>query len=226
MSFQYELEITINAQEELPVMNPEGEWGLNDTWLYKDLYYGFKVKDTECHASKFADRVFTMTGTSTLEELQKQFMDLTKEVSASDTPPKYFKGGIELLNNILVKLNERDFDNNLEWEVSRHYPMFGVRLYLYKKPAPVKKDPESDGCVTGSLWRVTLKLKSIAAKSTSIQYDEDVYCIKPESAVHEAMDRMLRTYSGIQDKYVLETPIMVCKMTDMLRFPYIIIEEK
>ena len=70
MIFQYELEIKINAKEELPVMNSEGEWELNDTWLYKDLYYGFKVKDTGCHNSEFDSRIFTMAGTSTLKELQ------------------------------------------------------------------------------------------------------------------------------------------------------------
>lgn len=221
MSFQYELEITINAQAELPVMNPEGEWGLNDTWLYKDLYYGFKVKDTECHASKFADRVFTMTGTSTLEELQKQFMDLTKEVSASDTPPKYFKGGIELLNNILIKLNERDFDNNLEWEMSRHYPMFGVRLYLYKIPAPVKK-PEPDGAVTGYWWNVCLPIKG---KNGEIHcYQDDIFCIKPESAVHEALDRFFRKYPGTwSQEAIADMAIEVSKNDkDMRKFPFVI----
>ena len=215
MSFRYELEILIDSKEELPEMDSEGEWSLEDTWLYKNLYYGFKVKDTGCHNSEFDSRIFTMAGTSTLKKLQTSFADLTQEVLKSEMPPKYFKGGIGLLNDMLSKLDEKDFDDNLEWEVSRHYPAFGIRLYLYKEPAPVKK-PEPDGSVTGYLWNVCLPIKGKDGKIHC--YQDSVFCIKPESAVHEALDRFFREYPGTwTQNAIADTPIEVSKSDKNIR---------
>ena len=226
--FNYELEIKMNSRTELPPVDPkDGEWTEEDTFQYKNLYYGFQVADTGCApmSSKFDDRVFTMAGTSTLEELQEQFMSLTKEILASEVPPRYFKGAIDLLNTILVKQDEKDFDDNLEWEVSRQYPMFGVRLYLHKIPAPVKKDPEPDGCVTGSLWDVQVKIENPETKRYFSMCQETVFCIKPESAVHEVFDRLFRNYPEILNKYKIES-VEVRKIKDKIKIPYIVIDEE
>ena len=225
--FNYELEIKLSSRAELPDMDTEGEWNGTE-FSFKDPYYGFRVKDIGCKpmSSKFDDRVFTMTGTSTLEELQKQFTDLTKEVLASEVPPKYFKGAINLLNTILGNQEEKDFDDNLEMEISRHYSMFGVRLFLHKIPAPVKKDPEPDGCVAGSLWNVQIRLENPETKRLfSVSNQETVFCIKPESAVHEVFDRLFRNYPEILSKYKIES-VEVRKIHDEIKIPYIVIDKE
>ena len=226
--FDYELEIKIDVKAELPDIDKQnGEWYTNDEYRYNNLYYGFKVKDvgfTANFGKSPTDRIFTMTGVSTLEELQKQFMDLTKEVLTSEVPPKYFKGSMELLNNLLTHLEEKDFDDNMEYETSRHYPMFGIRLYLHKIPAPIKKDPEPDGCVTGSLWNVQVVLENPETKRIfSLSNQETIFCIKPESAVHEVFDRLFRNYPEILDKYKVES-VEVRKIHDEIKIPYIIVE--
>lgn len=226
--FDYRLEILIDAGEELPFIGRSGHPEGSDTYIYDNRYYGFTVKDIMVSSmpSDLSERVFVLSGTSTLEELKTMFNKLTNEVIESETPPPLFKSGMAMLQTILAQQDEKDFTDNAEYEISRNYPNFGIQLNLFKQPAPVKKDPEPDGCVTGNLWRVTLKLNSKAAESAGIQYDEDIYCIKPESAVHEAIDHLLRLYNNILDKHMLETPVQVKKMTDVFRVPYIVIKEK
>ena len=214
--FNYELEIKIDSKAEMPPINKEGEWNGSD-YYFKERYYGFKVKDLDVRQNgTFSDRVFTMSGNSTLEELKTMFAKLAEEIIGSDMPPKYFKSGIVLLQAILAKQNETDYDNNLECEISRSYPAFGVRLYLYKIPAPVQKDPEPDGCVTGYLWEVTVPLQNV-------DYYYTVFCKEPEDAVHQTMDYILRTYPDIYEKYALKKPIRVTKQSDdMKEIPYIV----
>ena len=225
--YNYELEIKIDSKEELPSVDPkDGEWITEDTYQYKDLYYGFKIKDAGCTpmSSKFDDRVFIMTGTSTLEELQTMFKKLADEIVSSDTPPKLFKAGIVMLQTLLSKQDEKDFSDNLEYELSRNWPSCGIRLYLHKEPAPVLKTPEPDGYVTGSIWDVILVLKD---KNTGagFHHEDHVFCIKPESAVHEALDRMFRAYPNILERYDIITPVQVSKISkEPLKFSYLITE--
>ena len=223
--FDYRFEIAIDAGEELPYVGREGHPEGPDTYVYNNLYYGFTVKD-EMKAHELDHRRFVLSGTSTLEDLKAMFTKLTHEILESETPTDHFKTGIALLQATLNKQHEEDYEDNSTCTISRNYSVFGVQFNLHKLPAPIKKDPEPDGYVTGNLWRVTLKLNSKTAKSAAIRYDEDVYCIKPESAVHEIMDKMLRIYNGILDRYTVETPIVIQKMTDTLKFPFIVVEEK
>lgn len=229
MNFQYELSIELNAVAELPVMESTGQWRGDDEYDFDSLYYGFHVKDvgfTANNGKKPTDRIYKMEGNSTLEELQSMFTTLTKEVLTSETPTTYFKGGVELLNLLLLHQNPQEFDDGVEYETSRHYPMFGVRLYLHKIPAPVKKDPEPDGCVTGSLWRVTYSLVNKDTDKT-VSQEYDTYCIKPESAVHEAFDWLFRACPGILDKYDIVAPVDVRKIRkDTIKIPYIVVEDK
>ena len=223
--FDYRFEIAIDAGEELPYVERKGHPEGPDTYIYDSLYYGFTVKD-EMKAHELDHRAFVLSGTSTLKDLKTMFTKLTHEILESETPTKHFKTANVLLQATLNKQFEEDYEDNATCTITRHYPVFGIQFDLHKLPAPVKKDPEPDGCVTGNLWRVTLKLNNKAAKSASIQYDEDIYCIKPESAVHEAIDRLLRLYNNVLDKYVLETPVQVRKITDAFKVPYVVVEEK
>ncbi len=226
--FDYRMEIGIDVTEELPYVEGKGHFVGSDTYVYDNKYYGFSVKDinvNEYAGYKLGSRIFVLSGTSTLGELKTMFMKLADEIVGSDMPPKYFKTGITLLQSILGKQDEKDFEDNAEYEVTRHYPAFGIRFYLFKQPAPIKKEPEPDGSVTGSLWKVTLKLNN-KAKDSSIQYDETVFCIKPESAVHEVIDRLLRIYNNVLDRYTLEMPVSVEKLSNTMNVSYIVTSDE
>ena len=172
------------------------------------------------------DRVFTMHGTSTLQDLKNMITKLAGEVVTSDIPPKYFKSGLALLQKLLVRQNEEDFDDNMEYTVSRDYPAFGVTLYLCKKPAPVKKDPEPDGCVTGAVWNVSFKLKNKKDKRVVLPpVNHPIFCIKPESAVHETLDNFMRHYPDLFDQWEVEGLVEVRKAHDTMKVPYIVIKD-
>ena len=151
---------------------------------------------------------------------------LAGEVVTSDIPPKYFKSGLALLQKLLVRQNEEDFDDNMEYTVSRDYPAFGVTLYLCKKPAPVKKDPEPDGCVTGAVWNVSFKLKNKKDKRVVLPpVNHPIFCIKPESAVHETLDNFMRHYPDLFDQWEVEGLVEVRKAHDTMKVPYIVIKD-
>lgn len=209
MAFQYKLKITVNGITDL--LTPE-EHGCKNT------YYGFRVEEIPDRKKQ----VFEMEGTDTLEDLKASFTKLTSEVLESEIPPKYFKSGVVLLLSTLSKQADDDFESGMEYAVEKNFGNFGVYLYLYKQPAPVQKDPEPDGYVTGSLWNVTIVLNK-KNNTKGFHHTDHVFCIKPESAVHEALDRMFRQVPDILDRFTVETPIQVERISEKpLKFPYIV----
>ena len=161
------------------------------------------------------DVIFTVHGVPGIEYTPKEILEQI-------TPPKDmdFTGipNTFLLYLAFVRRQVQDMDMNTSgaqryfanngngYEVSTHF-MLGQET---------PKKPRIDGIVTGCYWNVSIGLKfKTTGKMT--MYQDAVFCIKPESAVHEALDRMLRKNPEILDCFEIVVPIEVSKNT--VEFP-------
>ena len=152
---------------------------------------------------------FSLHGTPDKEYTIKDIMDMV-------TPPKdtdYTKiSNTFLMYLAFVRRQIQDIDMN-STGAQRYFANNGngyqVSTYFKLGPETPKK-PRIDGAVTGYLWNVCIGLKyRTTGVTTCIQ--DIIFCIKPESAVHEALDRMFRKDPHIMEKFEILTPIEVSK---------------
>lgn len=222
MEVNYEITIKLNADhgEELPVLtDTSGEWD-GDTFNYNVMYYGFNVsdegisnKDFLSRNTQFAYRTFTLKGKSEIKDLRTPFVSLCDEIDKTDSSTQSFRNAMHMLL-LMLSVQEDSMEMNTEYNFSRHCPNYTVKVSLI----PVEEEKKPDGSVIGFAWDVAIP---VTVADRTYKYTDTVYCIKPESAVHEALDRMFRKIP----KLVKEAEIGIIEVSkkEKLEFPYKIV---
>ena len=210
MNVNYDIVIRLNARTglELPILtDTDGEWN-GKTYNYSTTYYGFNVSD-EDHAV----RVFTLKGKSEVKDLCTPFTNLYNEIDKAESSTKSFRDAMHTLVSML-NVQEDSMEMNTEYNFSRHCPDYTVEVSL----TPVEEEKKPDGSVIGFVWDVIIP---VTVADRTYGYTDTVYCIKPESAVHEALDRMFRKIP----KLVKEAEIGMIEISkkEKLEFPYKIV---
>lgn len=160
MKFTYELQIDFHKNAEMPYMDlKEGApWG-DDKYVFKNLYYGFRVEDEGYRNDSgfhLSTRTFRMDGTEDETKLKTTLVQLLKEVSDSSNVPNTFRKALGLLVSLLSSQLSQQIEENVEYETSRWYGEFGVRVYLRSIPEE-KKEPKADLIVKNKLYKATVK---------------------------------------------------------------------
>lgn len=204
MKFHYELRIKLQ-NEDCPANLSEG-----------CMYFGFKVAETGYDQFRFC-----MEGDEELDTFKKNFDKLTKEVKESQDTTIEFQFAIIAVNKIVQKVNGDHYAPGYCTSNSQNW--MGTEIFVHLKRLPDEKpEPKIDGSVTGFLWNVYLNVKLKSGETTC--YQDTVYCIKPESAVHETLDRFFRKYPEFVDYVDPIVEVSKSKTRAAGKFDYIITE--
>lgn len=191
MRFRYELQIDFNSKADVPPMDLKdgAPWG-DDKYVFKSLYYGFRVEDEGYRNDSgfhMQMRTFKMEGYEELDTLKKMLLQLTNEIIDSDNVPESFQKALGQLNSLFGLQICQQIDENVEYEMSRWFGVYGVRVYLLAIPEK-KAEIKPDLIITDKLYKAIVKYIVDGEKEVREVSASDIAVSKEAAAVKAASD--------------------------------------